>query len=122
MYQPYRFGNSYLNWYIESTDFFSKNSSTYSRYFYKCEKYCDEIDPFSLPKIFCQDDFPVGLNYLDIMKYVIDGDSRYTENTFKSYRSLDAYKFYQAGWVHEVFAKQTSIGYIIVGSVTKKKW
>lgn len=80
-------------------------------------KFCDGIDPFSMSKSNAEAEFPLNINYLDIMKYVIDGDSHYTENTFKSYKSLSAYKLYQAGWVQEAYGTKTSIGYIVTGSV-----
>lgn len=85
------------------------------RYKDKCNKFCDGIDPFTIKT--STDDFPVGLNYLDIMRYVIDGDSHYTENSFKSYKSLSSYKLYKSGWVQEAQAKKTSVGHIIIGKV-----
>lgn len=63
------------------------------------------------------DSYPIGLNYLDIMNYCIDGDSHYTGETFKSYKSLESYKAYKPGWVQQTYCKKTSIGYLIIGSV-----
>ncbi len=64
-------------------------------------------DPYNLPRgllkspeLLSLSDLP-ELNYIDICNYVINSPSPYTGKDLKAYKSLDAYKYFTAGWVHD---------------------
>ena len=62
-------------------------------------------DPYSAPQVLFgtlnSAKLP-DLQYMDIINYLLFTPSPYTGQTLKAYKSTDAYKYYQAGWVKDV--------------------
>ena len=64
-------------------------------------------DPYSLPKALLKSPEQLStselpeLGYIDIYNYLINSPSPYTGKDLKAYKSLDAYRYFTAGWVHD---------------------
>ena len=54
----------------------------------------------------CTDSLPTNLQYFDIVNYCINKDSSYTMEAFKKYKSLEAYKYYESGFVRSIGCKK----------------
>ena len=92
------------------------NADVAARYNNKTEKFCAGIDPFDLK---CEKSpLPRNVGYFDVCNYLINKDSSYTSESFKAYKSLEAYKFFENGWVQSVECKQIRTGYIVVAKVS----
>lgn len=81
----------------------------------------DNVDPF----MFSVGDLSLDLNLLpkvemmDLVNYLILTHSFYTGQQLKAYKSLQAYKYYESGFVQEVLAKKiNSNAFVVVGKVT----
>ena len=92
-------------------------ATTYSSFFERlCEedraRYVEKLrklgvcDPYMLPQGAMT---PIGscaalpdISFADIFLYLINFPSCYTGESMKAYKSLDAYKFFAAGKVHDV--------------------
>jgi hypothetical protein len=81
-----------------------------------------DIDPFT----FTPSDLDFNLmlvpdiSTMDLVNYLILTHSHYTGQQLKARKSLQAYKFYEAGFVHEVRAKKIDPeSYVVVGKVNK---
>lgn len=56
---------------------------------------------------------------MDMVNYLILTHSFYTGQQLKAYKSLQAYKYYEAGFVQDVMAKRMNENYfVIVGKVS----
>ena len=87
----------------------SLDNEAWARYKQKLQISGYEVpDPFSLTD--WEDNIhkwpPV--EYGDIYNYLINSPGVYTQDTLKAYKSLDAYSFYSAGHVHQVFYHNVS--------------
>lgn len=85
------------------------------RYSQKINDYCGGIDPYSLKS--AKDPLPCNVHYFDVCNYCIDKDSSYTQQSFKAYKSLEAFKLYESGWVQSVLCQKISTGSILLARV-----
>lgn len=88
-----------------------------TRYAYKIRFHCDGIDPFHLDMDKCLDSLPDNVGFFDIVNYCVDKDSPYTNDSFKSYKALDAYKFYANGWIKKIGSRKLENGFIVITKV-----
>ncbi|KAJ6639622.1 hypothetical protein Bhyg_12369 [Pseudolycoriella hygida] len=85
------------------------------RYDQKVKDFCGGIDPFTLTVAKCP--LPRNVAYFDICNYCIEKDSSYTHESFKAYKCLDAYQYYENGWVQSLLCKKIDTGSIILARV-----
>ncbi len=83
-------------------------------------KNCDDIDPYTLKELDLsktKSDFP-EISLLDIGNHMIHSVSPFTKRAFKAYKSMEAYSFFESGFVSNVGLKKNEEFAIIVGKVT----
>lgn len=85
------------------------------RYTQKVQQYCAGSDPYKLAE--SNDPLPRNLHYFDIQNYCIEKDSSYTHESFRSFKTLEAFKLYESGWVQSIICKAITTGSIIVARV-----
>lgn len=84
-------------------------------------KLCQGIDPYCLN----QKDLSVDptdcpqVTYFHLVNYLIYDKSPYTLESFKAHKSLDAFKFFEAGWLQQVWLKKVPsiLSTIVIGKV-----
>jgi hypothetical protein len=79
------------------------------------------IDPYTVTSIFYSDSMEKWpeIEFPDIVNYLLFTTSRFTKDQLKSYKSLDAYQYFVAGWVRSVFVgKATENTCILIGKVS----
>lgn len=80
----------------------------------------DNIDPYAVPVRECNlDVFKIpNIGMMDLVNYLILSHSYYTGQQLKAYKSLQAYRQYEAGSVQEVLAKQVNDeAFIVIAKV-----
>lgn len=87
------------------------------RYNEKVNKFCGDIDPYTLTPATAKDPLPCTVHYFDICNYCIGKDSSYTHEAFKAYKSLEAFKLYESGWIQSILCKSISTGFIFLARV-----
>lgn len=87
------------------------------RYNDKVANYSDGINPFDLDIKKCKDPLPTNLAYYDVVNYCIEKDSAYTFASFRAYKALDAYKFYESGWIREIGCRKITDGTVVIAMV-----
>lgn len=83
----------------------------------------DDIDPYSLKAgdfDVPMKDFPI-LDYVDIVSYFIFTHSFYTTDQLKAYKSLEAFRFYESGFVVKLLCKKVNDVYLVFGEVSTYK-
>lgn len=88
------------------------------RYTQKVQQHCCGIDPYKIT--ICNDPLPRNVHYFDIYNYCIEKDSSYTHESFKAYKSLEAFKMYESGWVQSIMFKKITTGSFCVARVTSE--
>lgn len=83
---------------------------------------CDGLDPFEFfNKTYVSDnrleDAP-PIDAFDVSYYLTEGTSFYTGKQFKAHKSLEAYKFFEAGKVHNVVTKFLAEKTIVLAKVS----
>jgi len=58
-----------------------------------------------------------SFGFFDIVNYCVDKDSPYTNDSFKSYKTLNAYKFYANGWIKKIGSRKLENGFIVIAKV-----
>lgn len=84
-------------------------------------KIIDNIDPYSLgaSELTNNLSFLPTVSIMDMVNYLIITHSFYTGQQLKAYKSLQAYKYYEAGFVIEVLAKRINENsFVVVGKVS----
>ena len=78
-----------------------------ARYLAKCDQ-LGVSDPYNLPtSVFtniqqCNSSEMPDIGYHDLYNYLVNQQSYFTGKSLKAYKSLDAYKYFVAGWVSSV--------------------
>lgn len=85
------------------------------RYADKIKQHCCGIDPYNL--VGDQDPLPCNVQNYDIQNYCIGKHSTYTKETFRAYKTLEAYKLYESGWVQSIISKNVATGNVCVARV-----
>ncbi|KAJ8965333.1 hypothetical protein NQ317_012081 [Molorchus minor] len=88
-----------------------------SRYDAKIEL-IDNVDPYPLGanELNRNLSFLPTVSIMDMVNYLILTNSFYTGQQLKAYKSLNAYKYYEAGFVKEVLAKKVhENAFVVVG-------
>ncbi|KAG8173021.1 hypothetical protein JTE90_028038, partial [Oedothorax gibbosus] len=88
------------------------------------DRYLDKIrsingvDPYSLTKekLKLSVLFP-NIAYMDVVNYLVYGVSAYTAESFKSYKSLEAYNQFACGWVSDVSSTKINGLCLVLGKV-----
>lgn len=93
----------------------SKGADVLAIYRQKIENFCGGIDPYNLKLE--KTSLPTNVGYFDVANYCIGKDSAYTRESFKAYKSLQAYQYYENGWVQAIESKKITSGSIIVAQV-----
>lgn len=88
-----------------------------NRYNRKVKDHCEGIDPFILDFKKCEDPLPEEVGFFDVVNYCVNKDSTYTNESFKSYKALDAYKYYVDGWVKDIACRKLKNGFIVITKV-----
>ena len=68
------------------------------------------IDPYTINKDHFSDikqskSWP-DISYIDIVNFLIFQESAYSQEQLKNYKSLEAYKLFQDGWMKELMYKE----------------
>lgn len=81
-----------------------------ARYYKKLEIIHD-IDPYSLGDSELSRNLNIipSVLLIDLVNYLIISYSFYTGQQLKTYKSLLAYKYYESGYVQEVYARQINL-------------
>lgn len=83
--------------------------------------FCDGVDPFNIPQQQLEaNNLPKNVQYFDILEYCLNKASPYTREAFRAYKSLDAYKLFENGWVQELKSKKLKEGKYLVLSRVKQ--
>jgi hypothetical protein len=80
-------------------------------------------DPYMMAKgEFSKDrrEWPEVTN-MDIIQFLVYKESAYSQDQLKSYKSLDAYRFFQDGWVQEILHKKINGLHLLNAKVCNEK-
>ena len=83
-------------------------------------KLIKNIDPYNVSNLLFSDSMELWpeIEFPDIANYLIFSMSSYTKEQLEAYKSLDAYKYFVAGWVRCIFVgKATDNIKILIGKV-----
>ena len=83
-------------------------------------KLIENIDPYNVSNFLFSDSMELWpeIEFPDIANYLLFSTSSYTKEQLKAYKSLDAYKYFVAGWVRCIFVgKATDNIKILIGQV-----
>ena len=94
----------------------SLSGPSLDRYKQKVMEMCDGLDPYSLKKNDLSDDVMLlpAITNMDIVNYLVYSTSTVTGDQMKSYKSLEAYNYFTAGWCHDVAVKVLGQDKVIV--------
>ena len=74
-----------------------------------------EVDPYCIPS---SDEALPPVGCTDIFNYLVLGTSFCTTERFKAFKSLDAYKYFESGFVSSVGAKEIEKKVVTTGKVS----
>jgi hypothetical protein len=83
------------------------------------------VDPYNLPAdkftmlhdCLLPEELP-DLAYPDIYNYLINKTSAYTCESMKAFKSLEAYKYFVAGWVHQLKLWKCKENFLVMARVS----
>lgn len=87
------------------------------RYKRKIEKYCGGLDPYASYDTFSSVCLPTYLEDHDIKHYFVRRESPYSLKEFAANKSLNAFRFYEAGWVQSIRGKKIDQDFVVLGKV-----
>ncbi|XP_055525045.1 uncharacterized protein LOC129718359 [Wyeomyia smithii] len=91
------------------------SDSAKARYAEKIRKFCYGYDPYKWKQSdYLKSSLPKNVTYYDIVEYLINRESPYTRESFKAFKSLDAYKNFRAGWITFLGSRLVDSGSCIV--------
>lgn len=85
---------------------------------------CSGIDPYMLKEKELSNnrtDFP-EINLLDITNHMIHSVSPFTKKQFKNYKGMEAYSFFESGFVLKIGSKKLDDTAILSGKVRLEKF
>lgn len=94
------------------------NTETKTRYDLKIEQ-CGGTDPYAINQkdlSVSRSDFP-EITLIDIGNYMVHALSSFTKRSFKAYKSMEGYKFFESGFVLSLGAKKIDNKSILRGKV-----
>lgn len=102
------------------SEYFSTLSGDVKTRYAEKLKIIGDIDPYSLHVQELSSDLSIlpDVGIIDLVSYLVFSHSFYTGEQLKAYKSLQAYKFYEAGFVQEVLTKPANDAFIILGKVS----
>lgn len=98
---------------------FKKLSGDVKKRYEEKIRLCGGIDPYSIKETdlsLASKDIPV-IKVSDIANYMISSMSPYTKLSFNAYKSTEAYKFFESGFVVSIGSKNQNGFYILKGRV-----
>lgn len=105
------------------SDYFLKLQAEYgdvaARYLNKIQD-IGGVDPFILSKEdleYSLEAFP-SISQIDLISYLVLTHSYYTKEQLKAYKSLSAYKFFEAGFIEDCGSKVINNNIVVVGKVS----
>ena len=78
------------------------------------------VDPYTLPKAEFSKDRSVwpDVTNMDIIQFLVFKESAYSQQQLKNYKSLDAYKYFQDGWIQEILHKEINGRHLLRAKVS----
>ncbi|KAJ6647934.1 hypothetical protein Bhyg_03159 [Pseudolycoriella hygida] len=86
-----------------------------ARYNQKAKDYCGGFDPYNMKSE--KKPLPRNVGYFDVYNYCIGKDSAFTHDSFRAYKSLQTFQYFENGWVQSIDCKKITTGFIIVSKV-----
>ncbi|KAJ6648228.1 hypothetical protein Bhyg_03455 [Pseudolycoriella hygida] len=87
------------------------------RYAEKIQTFCGGEDPYLFQPSQCLDPLPRNVSYYGIINYYIYKESPFTMEMFRSYKSLEAYKYYESGFVLSIMCKKVGDNVVMVAKI-----
>ena len=90
-----------------------------------CKRYDEKIskihvDPYALGSEEFSADRETWpeISYVDVLHFLVFQESAYSKEQLKNYKSMDAYKLFQDGWVRKILHKEIDGIHLIRSKVT----
>lgn len=105
---------------LEKSEYFQKLAGNVRACYLEKIKFIDNVDPYCLSK---NSQFLINQNVLpkvsevDIFVYFTSSFSKYTAEHFKAYKSLNAHKYVEAGFVENLLPFQINNYYVVIAKV-----
>ena len=76
-------------------------------------------DPYNIAATCLENDVTKWshVGFLDVINYLVFSPSSYTSEQLKKYKSLDAYKYFQDGWIRQILHKKINGVHLIRAKV-----
>lgn len=106
-----------------SSNYFKTLSGDVAKRYLEKVEICEGVDPYTIDMVATRkEDFP-AVEYQDLYNYLVFSTSTYSADQMRAYKSLDAYIFFQNGWVKCIFCTRIPNSKTIVcGQVGKLKY
>lgn len=87
------------------------------RYIEKVNSHCGGLDPYDYPWKHLNDVPPHCLTMDGLTKYLIERKSFYTDEQVRAKKSLDAYKYFEAGLIQMLHCRRFELSSVVVAKV-----